>query len=460
MTRGSTVYSALAAKASQAQQEVDQAERKSASIARDLHHAQKNLDLMHRIMAEERLSALQSDPGLARTYEDQVALGKLSECKSKLKSLKSDLLGVQSKMAEAKDFVESKRKSLHQARIEHRDAERRTGDALMDDAEFTRLQTAIQSAEEEVQNSDNRIQLAREDRDSKQKKYLADPLFSYLHERHYGTQEYVAGRLVRHLDAWVASIIHYSENKANYDVLGNVVTHLASRKAQAEKGLRKLREENRILINAAEIACGQTVAEEALKQADDALSDAELKLSKLRNQESFLRQEVENHSGSNNEFAKSALRILARSADEAGYREIGERFALSSELAKIRNDQRGLVKSLKDSHAAAQNDVTKTKEMHERAGRAVSMFRSKGYHQSSSRFRSSWRDDFVDGYIAGTISQSMLNQAMASSHYKEEPYRPSSSSSSSWGSSNGSFGGGFSSGGGDMGGGFSTGGGD
>jgi hypothetical protein len=74
------------------------------------------------------------------------------------------------------------------------------------------------------------------DRELKERPFRADPLFSYLLRRGYGTPDYRAGRLVAALDARLARFIGYAAARAHFDVLDALPERLAEHAAaQAER---------------------------------------------------------------------------------------------------------------------------------------------------------------------------------------------------------------------------------
>jgi hypothetical protein len=81
-----------------------------------------------------------------------------------------------------------------------------------------------------------KVRQAGLDRELKERPFRADPLFSYLLRRGYGTPDYRAGRLVAALDARLARFIGYAAARAHFDVLNALPERLAEHAAaQAER---------------------------------------------------------------------------------------------------------------------------------------------------------------------------------------------------------------------------------
>jgi hypothetical protein len=64
------------------------------------------------------------------------------------------------------------------------------------------------------------------DREAKRKPYDADPLFRYLWERRFGSNQYAAGALTRFADSSIARLIGYDVARANYTLLNEIPVRL------------------------------------------------------------------------------------------------------------------------------------------------------------------------------------------------------------------------------------------
>ena len=80
--------------------------------------------------------------------------------------------------------------------------------------------------------AEQKLELAKTDRQEKGKPYETDPLFSYLWERKFRTPEYHKGGLSRMLDNWVAKLCRYDEAYLNYarltELPDRIAEHLAN----------------------------------------------------------------------------------------------------------------------------------------------------------------------------------------------------------------------------------------
>ncbi len=93
-------------------------------------------------------------------------------------------------------------------------------DALLAaDAAHGALIAAAEAAERVEEAAARKATQAEADLATKGKDYEADPLFTYLWKRQFGTAAYASRGLTRVLDRWVANLIGYSGARASYAVL-------------------------------------------------------------------------------------------------------------------------------------------------------------------------------------------------------------------------------------------------
>lgn len=81
-----------------------------------------------------------------------------------------------------------------------------------------------------------------EECDQKLPEFDQDASYTYLRERHYGTEHYTQRRLVRWMDDWLAKRIDYRLNRENERVLLDMQAHIQTRQAQAEHAVHALDE--------------------------------------------------------------------------------------------------------------------------------------------------------------------------------------------------------------------------
>ena len=110
-------------------------------------------------------------------------------------------------------------------------AEAATQKRLETDAAYQRQLAATHEADRIATQADAKATQSEAEQETKGEAYRADPLFSYLWRRKYGTTEYRPGGLIfapllRYLDGRVAHIVGYQDARANYSRLLEIPVRL------------------------------------------------------------------------------------------------------------------------------------------------------------------------------------------------------------------------------------------
>ncbi len=190
--------------------------------------------------------------------------------------------------AEAKRDAESARQRAAQ---EAEAAALRAAEAkAAEDADYRRLATAAEDAERTAQLAEQKAGFAARDFEEKGRPYRADPLFSYLWDRGYGTARYRAFPLVAMIDGWVARLIEFEPARRSYQLLSdlppNMTAHAQRMRAAADAAVRAMLDRRRAIAG---LPAGETrqpvdaleAAEDAVEAAQAAVTAAEAKRSAL-----------------------------------------------------------------------------------------------------------------------------------------------------------------------------------
>lgn len=167
--------------------------------------------------------------------------------------------------------LEAKRSALaarHDAAIaayETRVAE--TEAQLKGGAAYQGLVEAAEEARAVTLRAQQKLELARTDREEKGAPYEQDALFSYLWKRKFRSPEYKASGIIRMLDGWVAKICRYDQAFLNYQRL----TELPDRIAEHAVFVAGLEDQAEAALVAAEEQAMRDAGVEALKSAADSL---------------------------------------------------------------------------------------------------------------------------------------------------------------------------------------------
>jgi uncharacterized membrane protein YgcG len=137
--------------------------------------------------------------------------------------------------------------------------------------------------------AEQKLELAKADRDDKRAPYEGDPLFSYLWQRKFRTPEYRKGGLSRMLDGWVAKLCGYDKAWLNYGRLvelpDRIAEHMAAMRleaAETETAIERFEAAKLEAKGAAALAKAVDDAKARLKVLDDELATAEVRHAQLR----------------------------------------------------------------------------------------------------------------------------------------------------------------------------------
>lgn len=162
---------------------------------------------------------------------------------------------------------------------------------LAADPEWVRLRDTAVEGSRIAQHAAQKADFALQDRETKGRPYLEDPLFSYLWNRGYGTGAYRAGMFTRLLDGFVARVARYDPARKAYALLTELPERLGGhatrmRQAAEAQAASLAAYEKRTVTDPgknklAEIRAALDRAEDILEAAHAALGEAERRRSEL-----------------------------------------------------------------------------------------------------------------------------------------------------------------------------------
>jgi len=361
-------------------------------------------------------------------------------------------------------------------------AEASVQDRLAADKTYNAQLKSTEASQKVADEAEAKRALTQDDRKTKGAPYEADPLFTYLWKRKFGTSDYSARGLIRAADSWVARLISYESARQNYFMLLEIPKRLKSH----TEAMRKTAEADLDALVALEDAARadsdvpaaearHKAAREALDGVDAQIAQAEAAATALEaRRTAFLNGEDEHFvramSAVTSDLKDDSLAQLKRAARRTPEPE-DERIVARLQRIDDELDDIGDTRSqLSQIQAATEKRVRDIVELR-------GEFRRKRYDDYTSEFGDT--DLFISllgAFIGGALSSGGLWGQLDRNH-RRRPRRskpdfgsgrfrfpgptsfPGSRSGSRGGRSSGGFstGGGF--GGGSSGGGFRTGGG-
>ncbi len=362
------------------------------------------------------------------------------------------------------------------------EAEAAVQDRLAADKTYSAQLKTAEASQKVAEEAEAKRTLTQDDRKTKGAPYEADPLFSYLWKRKFGTSDYQARGLIRAADSWVARMISFESARQNYFMLLEIPKRLKSH-VEAMSNLAEADLEALVALEEAARSGSEVPALEARHKsaredldavdADIARSEAEARTLDVR-RAAFLNGEDEHFtramSAVSSELKDDSLADLKRAAFRTPEPEDELIVARLQRIDDELDDIEEVKSQLSGIQAAADNRVRDIQDLR-------AEFRRKRYDDYTSEFSDG--DLFASmllAFIGGALSSGGLWGQLDRNHRrrprKSRPdfgsgrFRfpgptsfPGSRSGSRRGRSSGGFstGGGF--GGGSSGGGFRTGGG-
>ena len=218
----------------------------------------------------------------------------------------------------------------------HDEAAAATRERLEQDPEYERRATGLEEANAIVQRVNQKLEVARADRAEKGAPYEADPLFSYLHKRRFGTSDYRAFPLFSLLDRWVAGLIRYRNARLNYDRLLELPERIADHATRTAETADRLADEIEAFERAALEADGVGVLRDKVARARKALDDHDETIAKAETAYESLATQFSAMAAGKTGPLKEARDLLT---ETLGRLKIPELRVLSAETATKEDDR-------------------------------------------------------------------------------------------------------------------------
>lgn len=307
---------------------------------------------------------------------------------------------------------EAQARAIEQLAEELHEQVEATHQRLTQDPTYKTAQQAAQLAVDTVDAAEEKASRSSRELTQKASQYDGDVLFSYLWRRHYGTQNYRAGRFARFLDRWVADHIGYEESRRNYYMLQEIPKRLEAHVAELQKQADTAMAELEKIEHLAETKDGVIALEEKLEGMQATLADAD---------EAIEREELhygqciaarDEYARAEDKYYQKALGALVDGLKNSSLDKLRRQAALTegydddslvSHLGEIRLDRRAIEQA---HHVTQRSSRELTTRLHglEKVRRD---FKQRQFDAPHSQFNNSPAvtgavDDFVNGLISAS----------------------------------------------------------
>ncbi len=249
---------------------------------------------------------------LAQRTEAQASIG------GEIAAAQQGLTEIQAERTAQQAVVEAAAKEVDAAQVEAQQK-------LAADAAYRAKLEAAKASDAMADLAEQKAAAAHTDRDEKGKPYEADPLFTYLWARGYGTGRYSAAPFARLLDHWVARVCDFEPLRRDYWMLSELPArfdeHAKEMRAAAEADVTAVRELEAAAAAAAgvpERAAAHAKTEEALAAVDQRLEQKEAEIAALVEKRAQL-------ASGQDELSRRATQILSDTFRKEQMRTLRER---------------------------------------------------------------------------------------------------------------------------------------
>ncbi|SEE60286.1 hypothetical protein SAMN05444161_6342 [Rhizobiales bacterium GAS191] len=276
--------------------------------------------------------------------------------------------------------------------------------------------------------ADKKAAQAETDREAKRKPYEADPLFSYLWKRGYGTAQYRANYFTRYVDGKVANLVGFQGARANYAMLNEIPARLREHADRcrsdldAERGKLVAIEQDGLKQAGSEAIETKLVAARAtLAEADNRLNTAVAAMKAIDEERAKLLVEGENSNyqraidmiaeADSHQDLQSLRRSAAQTrsdADDAIVTQIekadGRAAAVEQQVAELRSKALDLAQ--RRAEIEAQRET----------------FRRRGYDNPMGQFSNEQTiGNVLGGILQGVVQGAVLGQVLQGGYSQRAP---------------------------------------
>ncbi len=390
-----------------------------------MRKARKHLDYMDRELQKSAQALALNTQTRARTLRkiahfrlEAVARGELEsaldavdiEARAFLKSREDAITSLEAEITQAQaelDSLEHERNDIHDsvegAARTVAETEAAAQARLENDTNYQALFKSVRDTDAQADAAVKKTAQAQADQQVKGAPYRADPLFTYLWDRKYGTSQYKANSLTRFLDNWVSRLCKFQSARKNYWMLlelpERLEEHAKTLRTKADDGLIELWKLERQLADAASIKATQTslaLVETEQDKADDRIIEVEETLRRLLE--------------SRGEFAAGADKYIRQSltalAESMGTQEIDDLLAIAARTDTPEDD--ALVRKLddlRDDEGDLRQELGEHRRLH-----ASSVNRLTELEDLRRRFKSARYDDLRSGFPDNGLIGNMIGE--------------------------------------------------
>jgi hypothetical protein len=339
---------------------------------------------------------------------DRKAKSLLEERAAAVAKLDADIAAAE-KALDAEEARRTEQQALVAAASEALDAAEAEAQAkLSEDAAYKAALAATEQADFVADQAEDKAAAAQKDRVEKGKPYEADPLFSYLWARGYGTSKYRAFPVTRWLDGMVARLCDYEPARRDYALLIEIPPRLAEHAAAMRANFDRESTALAGLEEAAAAAAHVPERRAELEAAEQRLAAIDESITKSEGHIGQLVEERKRFATGDDPHYKGCIEVLSAAMQRESIDFLRERASRT-----IHRDDDELVQKLAELDAEADRlevNLTEFRKLHERESDRVGKL-----EDIRRRFKSARFDDVLSEFKDVALIVLILREFMRGS---------------------------------------------
>lgn len=412
----------------QAQAEQEQVGRRLEELHQQLNSLRLATGERYRELAKLRLDDLQASQVISHLDEtDQIVLSLLEKLKQTRNNLDEQIktsISRQRQLEEHRKELESQRDGAGEAMQRQLEKTRKR---LQETEAYHQQQQRAQEAVAVVKHADEKASRAEKDRIDKGKPYESDRLFMYLWNRRYLTPGYRGGWFSRQLDAWVARLIDFQRNRANYYMLLELPLRLREHATKvqqtAQLEVQALQSMEREAAEADGIPALQAKVQEAEKQIKQL--DADIAAEETRHRE--LLQEQSGLNAGTDPLTKQIIDLETAALEQEPLPSLYQKVratpkpeddVIVAQIQRLQQQQEQIEAEIKSVNNLLQQRLRDLGDLEEVRHR----YRQNGYDSYNSRFPETFSLEVLLGQMLGGMMNSDMVWREIGRHQQGTPY--------------------------------------
>ena len=395
----------------QAQTEQEDAARRLEELQRQLNTLRLEIGERYRELARFRLDNLQARQVITRLDEtDQVILNLLDKLRDDRRNLEEQIKASVSKQSQLEEQREEIERQRDEAGEEMQLRLEQTLNRMRETEAYRQQQERAQETMAKAKRADEKASQAENDRLEKGKPYENDSLFMYLWNRGYLTVDYRGGWLSRRLDNWVARLIDFSRNRANYHMLQELPRRLREHATKVQQVAQLEVQALKNLEREAGEAEGIPAMQSKVQEAEKSLHELDAKIEAAEAQHQKLLQEQAHFNAGTDSLSKQ---IIDLQTAELAKDQIPDLYQQALATPRPEDDaivaQLSQLKQREDQTVAEIHSVNNLLQQRQRSLGELQEVRRRYRESGYDAYNSSFPGNFALGMLLGQMLQGMMN---------------------------------------------------